>query len=160
MTKKGSINLLEVILKQLHIRYIVYVMFLSASQNILKQIQTIDITCSGISLFRRLLLNSVTNNEESLQVPIQSPSKKILCSPCFNDEVSSANCLMPQSSNLSRRGSSTVVLTRPKLAKFLTSPQFSPSGVERKHIFPQCEGCLHHQFQLSLKLIHQIKSST
>lgn len=114
----------------------------------LKQICTLnekvrERTWCGICFLCRFLLNLATKAAESSQIPTQSPSRNTLSFPESKVEVSFTNFSIPQASNFWRRGSKTLVLTRPMLAKFFTSPQFSPSGVERKQTLPQCEGCLH-----------------
>lgn len=78
---------------------------------------------------------------ESVQTPTHSPFKNTLY--FLPNGASSPNSSNPQSNNLEVIGSNMFVLTSPVMAKFFTRPQFSPSGVERKHTLPQWEGCLH-----------------
>lgn len=100
-------------------------------------------TCECISFFRRNCLKFMTNELESWQTPIQTPFKKTLSVVLIDDRETSANFSIPQEINLSNIGSAIFELTIAVTDRFLTSPQFSPSGVERKHNLPQYEGFLH-----------------
>jgi len=55
----------------------------------------------------------------------------------------SFSLLIPQEMKLSIKGCTTLELTIAVTARFFTSPQFSPSGVDIKHSFPQYDGFLY-----------------
>ena len=99
-------------------------------------------TWESTSLERRICLNLTTKDFESRHTPTQSPFKKTLSILLSDVTDIWSNFSMPQDTNLSKIVSIIFKLTRVVIAKFFTSPQFSPSVVDRKHNFPQYDGFL------------------
>lgn len=96
-----------------------------------------QLTCGWINLARRIDLSLSANKLISGQTPTQSPFKKTLCIWLNDDRDISSSFSIPHAINLSKMGSIILELTTAVTAKFLTRPQFSPSGVDKKHNLPQ-----------------------
>jgi hypothetical protein len=86
---------------------------------------------------RLMHLNRNTNEAGSVQDPTQLPFRKILSILVTSSLGILSSLLIPQEMKLSIKGWTTLELTTAVTAKFFTSPQFSPSGVDIKQSFPQ-----------------------
>ena len=108
-------------------------------------------TCGSIFLLRLKLLNCEINLPGSAHTPIRFPFKKILSFPEISCRVMfSSSFIIPQSTNVSINGGSfTTELTIAVTARFFTNPHFSPSGVDKKHNFPQQDGFLQKENQFA-----------
>jgi hypothetical protein len=89
-----------------------------------------------------MLLKCKTNSTESAQTPTKFPFKKILSFPLISCRSSSSSFFIPQETSASTEGSLAKQLTIAVMARFFTNPHFSPSGVDKKHSFPQYDGFL------------------
>lgn len=94
-------------------------------------------TCGSICLLRLKLLKREIKSRGSAHTPSKFPFKKILSLPEISCREISSSFFIPQETNVLINGFLTTELTTAVTARFFTNPHFSPSGVDKKHSFPQ-----------------------